>query len=273
MISVKVRQALVPSGLPELDYALNPYTGCAHACVYCYAREYVRSREVANNWGRVIVAKENLPDVLRIETRRLRRGVVGLATITDPYQPVEGERELTRASLEILLPACFSVSIQTKSDLVLRDASLLEEWRGKVDVGLTITTLDSSVARVIEPGAPPPSRRARALERIASRGVETWVFLGPIIPGLTDDVETIREVVELAASTGSVLYYDKLRVKKFMREGRGLAGELASRTRGYNWGKAFARVRELCRRYRVECRPGFEYGTAEPSGNLLSYLG
>lgn len=269
---LKVRQALVPSGLPDLDYALNPYVGCGHGCIYCYAREYVRDKMIASNWGRIVVVKENLIDVLRGEVSRLRRGVVGLATVTDPYQQVEREYGLSRAVLEILLPKCFNVSIQTKSDLVLRDLDLLEKWSGKVDVGFTITTLDDATARAVEPRAPPPSRRAWALERIASRGIETWVFVGPVIPGLTDDPDVLRDVVELAASTGSTLYYDKLRVKKFMYREQGLVKELALKAKSYRWSEVFNRIERLCKKYGVKYKPGFEYSTSESLGNLLKYL-
>jgi len=254
----RARSALSRSGLPDLDYALNPYVGCAHGCVYCYAREYVRDAKVAREWGRVVVVKENVADLLRREVSKLRRGVVGVSTITDPYQPVERELELTRKCLKVLLEAGFKVSVQTKSSLVERDLDLFEKHLHLVDVGFTITTLDEGAAKVLEPGAPPPRERARALERIASKGVETWVFLGPVVPGFNDSPESLEAVVELAASTGSALYVDKLRVKPFMLEGTPLQREIAKRAERYDWAKLFELAKSLCKKHGVELRHAFE---------------
>ena len=86
---IKVKQALSRSGLPDIDYALNPYAGCYHGCIYCYARAYTRYKDAAQNWGQVIYIKENIVDVLRKEVRRKKKGIVGISTITDPYQPIE----------------------------------------------------------------------------------------------------------------------------------------------------------------------------------------
>ncbi len=266
---VRVREALSRSGLPDLDYALNPYMGCWHACIYCYARLYTRVRDVAENWGEIILVKENIVDVLRREVRRKKPGVVGIGTVTDAYQPVEAVYGLTRKSIQVLLEHGFHTSIQTKNPLVLRDLDILVEHRGGVDVGFTITTLNNDIARIIEPRAPPPSARARALEKVAGEGVETWLFYGPIIPGLNDDEETILGLVELAEQTGSIFYYDKLRVKKFMEDPRHPLYAIAGRARRYPWRKLYEKIEETCRRRGVECRPGMEYETVERRVNTL----
>ncbi len=157
MIEIKVKTALSKSGLKELDYALNPYLGCRFSCVYCYAR-YFSPTEVKERWGEVVVVKSNLLEVLRREVAIKRKGVVGVSTITDPYQPIESERKLTRGSLKILLESGFRVSIQTKSPLVLRDLDLLLSHKEKVDVGLTITTANRDLSKTLEPLAPLPMR-------------------------------------------------------------------------------------------------------------------
>ncbi|MEM4036117.1 MAG: radical SAM protein [Fervidicoccaceae archaeon] len=254
----RVRGALSRSGLPGLDYALNPYVGCSHACIYCYGREYVRNEEVARSWGSVVVVKENLVEVLRKETSSVALGTVGLGTITDAYQPVERSEAVSRRSLEVLLSRGFGVSIQTKSSLVLRDVDLLEAYSSRVDVGFTITTLDESLAELIEPCAPPPSERARALEELSSRGIETWIFLGPIIPGVNDEFESIEEIIELASSTESVLYVDKLRVKPFMMRAEGPIRDYVAKARSYDWGRLLASIEELCEKRGAECRGAFE---------------
>ncbi len=120
------------------------------------------------------------------------------------------------------------MSIQTKSDLVIRDIDLLVSQ--PVDVGFTITTLSDDLARKVEPGAPPPSRRVKALERLCSEDIRTWIFLGPILPGAEDEIEAI---IELARTTESPLYYDRYRVKKFMKAG--IERELAEKAGKIDW--------------------------------------
>ncbi len=261
---VKVKEALTPSGLPDIDWAFNPYIGCSHACMYCYGRDYTRDEEVARSWGEVVAVKENIVSLLRYEVRRKKLGVVGVGTVTDAYQPIELDYELTKNSLKILLGSGFSASIQTKSDLVLRDKELLSKYRSRVDVGVTITTMNSDVAKFLEPNAPSPKARARALEQLSSLGISTWVFLGPIVPGYTDDLESIKEVVEVAASTKSILYYDKLRAKDFMLKPEHPLYHAARKALKYRWGELFKLITDLCRRYGVKCFPGLDYSR---SGN------
>ena len=214
----RVESALSKSGLPGLDYAFNPYIGCSHGCIYCYARLYTRNKQVADNWGKIVIVKSNIVDILKREIKRLKRGIVGIGTITDAYQPVEAVYKLTRSSLEILLNHGFNVSIQTKNPLVLRDLDILSSYKDNVDIGFTITTLDQRVASLIEPVAPLPKARIRAVEEISRRGIKSWIFYGPIIRGLNDDPRTIREIMQLAHNTGSILYYDLLHIKPFMKD-------------------------------------------------------
>ena len=208
---VRVRRALAPSALPEYDYSLNPYLGCLHGCLYCYAMDMTRGPPGAL-WGRVVYVKVNLLEVLRREAARLKPGVVGMSTITDPYQPPEARYRLARGALEILAEAGFHISIQTKSGLVVRDLDLLARYRHRVDVGVTITTMRDK-ARILEPLAAHPLARIRAVEKIAAAGVRTWVFLGPVIPGFNDDPSDLREVVEAAHAAGAEVVYDRYRPK------------------------------------------------------------
>jgi DNA repair photolyase len=252
-----VKSALSETGLPDLKYALNPYMGCAHGCVYCYARLYTRDKRASENWGGVVVVKYNLPRVLEREVWSRERGVVGVGTITDPYQPVEAYYEITVKSLRILLRAGFPVSIQTKNPLVLRDLELLVKHRDLVDVGFTITTLNYEKAKFIEPHAPPPSSRVEALRRLSARGVKTWVFYGPVIPGLNDDEETTRQLVKLAAETNSTLYYDPLHVKPFMKNPSHPLSEHIQRAT-WEWRlRVEENVLKTCRELGVKCKPGF----------------
>lgn len=260
---VRVRRALTRSGLPDIDYALNPYIGCSHGCIYCYARLYTDKEDIRERWGEVVLVKANLVKLLRREALRVR-GVVGVGTITDPYQPVEREYGLTRESLKVLLRRGLRVSIQTKSGLVTRDKDILVNHGNAVDVGFTITTLDEGVARWLEPGAPPPRERVRALEELSSAGLRTWVFYGPVIPGVNDGEDVIEGLVRLAADTGSTLYYDSLHVKPFMLSPTNPLRGAALAARKYDWGRLWRGLREECRRAGVVCREGFA-GDASPT--------
>lgn len=184
---MKVREvscstALSPSSLPGLDYALNPYRGCAIGCVYCYSPSVLRE---VRPWGRFVDVKRNIPAVLAKELKRSRRGVVGVGTVTDGYQPLEPRYRLTRYCLEQLARFDFPVSVQTKSSLVLRDLDVLRRIRD-VEVGVTITTLDEAMRRRFEPFSSPSARRLETLRKLNAEGVRTWAFVGPILPGTTD---------------------------------------------------------------------------------------
>ena len=211
---VKASAALSRSRLPGLDFALNPYRGCGHGCVYCYAADVLREKR---QWGSFVDVKVNLPVLLSKQRKKLS-GVIGLGTVTDPYQPVEEERRLTRYCLEQLARADCTVCIQTKSDLVLGDLDILKTLKN-VEVGFTVTTMDSELAGKLEPGAPEPARRIAALRELSEAKIKTWVFLGPVIPGLNDSEGSLARVLEAVADSGAErLLYDRLRLKPIVRE-------------------------------------------------------
>ncbi|GAY24809.1 radical SAM protein [Desulfurococcaceae archaeon AG1] len=263
IIEIRVSKALYRSKLPDLDYSLNPYQGCSFGCVYCYAIHFTGIEEAANNWGEVVAVKVNLVEVLRREVMHTtKKGVVGVSTITDPYMPIEARYSLTRRSIELLLAYRFRVSIQTKSPLVLRDLDMLRTHRDKVDVGMTITTMDPSLARVIEPRAPHPLARARALKKISDSLIYTWIFLGPIIPGLNDSEEHIEGVIGAASESNSLVIFDLLniydRTWSYMKE-RLDRDEVTKiyrvvryGSKGY-WSRIKSLVLKLCTKYGVMC--------------------
>ena len=198
------------SGISSVDYAINPYLGCEHGCVYCYARFMSRMGHVGERWGSFVDVKVNALERLRLEAPRRRKGIVLLSSVTDPYQPLERRFELTRGSLRILLEHKFPISILTKSDLVLRDIDLLQRF-DSCEVGLTITSKDDSVRRFFEPGASPVEARLAALRKLSDSGIATYVFLGPMLPYLSDEgLEILLD--ELAGCVNRVIV-DKLNIK------------------------------------------------------------
>jgi len=255
IIEIEISSALSPSGLPDIDYALNPYLGCYHGCLYCYARLYTRDRYISDNWGEVVAVKKNLLSVLQREVNSVKRGVVGVGTITDPYQPVEAIYKLSRGSIEILATKKFPISIQTKSSLILRDIDLLTKYRDLIDVGITITSTDNSMT-FLEPRASPPWARINAIRKLSEAGVKVWIFFGPIVPGINDDINTIREILTIAKETNSMLYYDSLHIKPFMLRNEYLMN-IVKEVKRYRWNDLFSMIKSLCREYNVLCKPGF----------------
>lgn len=217
----RCRAALSRSRIPGIDYALNPYVGCAHGCRYCYAefmRGYTGHAEV---WGSFVDVRINAAKQLANEVVRLRPGVIGLSTVTDPYQPLERKYQLTRSCLAVLQAGLFPVSILTKSPLVTRDIDLLCSL-AECEVGLTITTDDERMRRLFEPCAPPIGRRLEALQALIAAGLRTYAFVGPALPmnpqhlaklldGLVDEVlvdrmNYVHKVVSLYRAHGLTKY-------------------------------------------------------------------
>ena len=205
---VPCSSALNRCKIPGMDWCINPYVGCAHACVYCYASFMKRFTGHDEPWGTFVEAKENFAAVLARQVRRPRSGTVMIATVTDAWQPLEREAGITRACLEKLVDTGLAVSILTKSDLVLRDLDVLRAFGGllqedRVRVGFSIPVLSDDLAAFLEPGAPPPSRRLDALEHLSDAGISTWVFVAPILPGLGDSPTDLAHITKEARRRGA----------------------------------------------------------------------
>ena len=191
---ITVKSCLTSSKLS--DYVINPYLGCAHGCVYCYATFMRRFHDIAEPWGSFVHVKINSPELLARELTRAKAGRIWLSSVTDAYLPLEAEYRLTRRILEVLAAsprtAEFPLEILTKSALVRRDFDLLRALKG--DLGCSINTLDDSAARTIEPLAAPPSERVATLRAAHDAGISTYAFLSPVLPGITDLAQIFKEV-------------------------------------------------------------------------------
>lgn len=199
---IRCRSILNRSRIPGLDYAINPYLGCQHGCIYCYSDFMGRFHPHQEAWGNFVDVKINSAEVLQEQLRRAKPGLVSLSTVTDPYQPIERKFQLSRACLKMLAGSSLSVSILTKSDLILRDLDILVDLP-ELDVGFTITTLREEIRRIFEPGAPAIRSRLRAVEKISARGIQTWVFLGPVLPYFSDRLEIIAEMLNTFRDHGA----------------------------------------------------------------------
>lgn len=188
-------------------YGLNPYRGCEHGCIYCYARpfhEFLGFSAGLDFESRIMV-KYDAAEKLRkkFASRSWKPEAITLSGVTDPYQPVERKLEITRGCMEVFAEARNPVGIITKNYLVTRDMDLLEELSkyNAVHVTLSITTLDRDLARVMEPRTSQPYRRLDAIEKLAGRGISVGVNVAPIIPGLTD--HECADILEAAAEAGA----------------------------------------------------------------------
>lgn len=179
------KSILVNSNLPGCDYVINPYTGCQHGCLYCYATFMKKYTNHPEPWGEFLDVKINAPDVLRKELPRKKKGEVLFSSVTDPYLPLENKYRLTRKCLEILLPYQWSISFLTKSDLVLRDIDLFKKFKD-IEIGLSINTTSEKIQKLFEPKAISPIRRIETLRKLKARGIPTYAFCSPLLPFLVD---------------------------------------------------------------------------------------
>lgn len=206
---ITCKTALSRSGIYGWTYTINPYRGCEHACKYCFAPNILHRPRT--EWGTKLEVKKNLPSVLAKELKTVKPGLVGISSVTDPYQKAEESFKVTRYCLEQLLKFKFPISIITKSPLVLRDIDLLKRFN-HAEVTITITTLDEPLARIMEPKAPPIAARLKALAELNHEGIQSYAFLGPLLPVLEpNEVQAFMEQI-LATGVKTVMV-DTLNLK------------------------------------------------------------
>ena len=191
-----------------MDASINPYRGCEHGCIYCYARPYHEylGLSAGEDFESKIFVKENAAQLLReaLSAKSWTPQVIGMSGVTDPYQPIERKLRLTRRCLEVLAEFRNPVAVITKNHLVTRDIDILAPMArdGTAQVFLSITTLDDVLARVMEPRASRPGLRLDAIRRLRDAGIPAGVMVAPIIPALTD--HEVPAILEAAAEAGAM---------------------------------------------------------------------
>jgi DNA repair photolyase len=199
----------VPGGALPFDWTINPYRGCSHACVYCFARptHTYLDMNAGRDFETKIVVKVNAPDVLRRElaAKRWKGEHIAMGTGTDPYQRAEGRYKLMRGIMEALIDHRNPFSILTKGTLILRDLDLLLQAAevAPVSAAFSIGTLDERVWRETEPGTPHPKARMEAVRTLTDAGIPTGILMAPILPGISDRPDQLREVVGAAIDAGA----------------------------------------------------------------------
>ncbi len=194
---------------PDVGFetSINPYRGCEHGCIYCYARpthEYL-GLSAGLDFETKIFVKEDAPELLRRElsSPKWQPKPIAISGVTDPYQPAESHFRLTRACLKVLSEFRNPVGIVTKNYLVTRDIDILKELakHRAAMVAISITTIDPKLARVMEPRASQPDLRLKAIQKLSENGIPVTVLIAPVIPGLTD--HEIPRIVEKAVDAGA----------------------------------------------------------------------
>lgn len=229
------------------DASVNPYRGCEHGCIYCFARpthEYL-DFSLGLDFETKILVKEDAPELLRAElsAKCWRAQTLGFSGVTDPYQPVERKLKLTRRCLEVLAEFRNPVAMITKNHLITRDADLLAELarHGAAMACISVTTLDADLTRVMEPRASAPRARLEAIRALADAGVPVGVLVAPVIPGLTD--HEMLPIIAMAREHGaSFAGYVPLRLPFGLKD---LFGEWLGRHFPDRREKVLNRVRSL----------------------------
>ncbi len=259
-------------------YSFNPYTGCDHRCRYCYST-YIPSFFSARPKQRLLIRLER-------ELKNLPEGsLISMSNSSDPYPPMESELKLTRNSIRLMAQRNFRVLVITKSDIVMRDKDFLKNMRAAV--AITVTTLDEEIARKIEPSAPDPERRIRAMKKLKKAGIPVILRLDPVLPFLTED--EIEHVLERAEFVDHVVSSTlKLRKDSYSRISRAFP-ELKEVYRklyfrngekiGGNWyltkklrERLLSRVAEKCRELDLSyafCREGISFNAKSCDGSHL----
>jgi DNA repair photolyase len=179
-----------------MKWVVHPYTGCSHGCLYCYATSYIPRHSLVR-------AKNNFIERLRRDIDRIPKNIlIEMSSSSDPYPSIESQYNLTRRTLFTLLSRGFKVLVLTKSSLIVKDLDVLKKFRNNVVVSITITTLDESIALRLEPGAPLPSERLRAIEILTQSGIKVVARIDPIIPLVNDDFNNIKKLVSELSKRG-----------------------------------------------------------------------
>ena len=210
-IALENRSLLTRCTSPRVPFSwqINPYRGCEFACKYCYARythEFMEMRD-GLDFERKIYVKKHTAWLLRQELRQVRPGQsIAIGTATDPYQPAERKFGITRAVMEeFARHEGLSLGLVTKSDLIVRDLDLLQQIsaRNRFSIHMTITTTKTDLARILEPRAPRPDLRFKAVKKLVAAGISTSVNCAPVLPGITDSLKDLESVVHAAAAAGA----------------------------------------------------------------------
>jgi len=228
-------------------YVVNPYTGCQHACSYCYARFMKRVTGHKEPWGDFVDVKINAAELLQVEINKKKKARVWVSGVCDPYQPLEAQYKLTRQCLEILAQNNWPVTVQTRSPLVIRDIDIIKVAQD-FEVGFSVTTADDQVRKLFEPHAPPIDARLQALDQLHQAGVRTFAMIAPILPGAEGLGELLNGKIDYLLIDRMNYHYADWVYRKYGLEDK-LTPDFFERASG--------ELANACSKYGITCNPTF----------------
>lgn len=263
---IVVKGIVTRSNLPETDYVVNPYIGCQHGCIYCYAEFMKRFTDHHEKWGSFVDVKANALDVLG-KLEKYRGKSILFSSVTDPYHPIEAKYKLTRRLLKALVPAQPKIEILTKSRLVTRDIDVLKRFDDAI-VGVSLGILDENISRELEPHAAAPKLRIESLKKCKAAGLRTYAFLSPIFPYLTE----IKDIIDACEKHVDFLMFENLNVRphnqarifEFIRRTRPelleMYREMYLKDGHSYWDKLEKKIIALCKEQGKEAHIYFHHG-------------
>ena len=261
----KVKSVITKSNLPDADFVLNPYIGCQHACIYCYADFMKRfTGHGGEEWGSFVDIKVNAPEAITSKSVK-EDSIILIGSVTDPYQPLEAKYKVTRGCLERLLELQPRLEILTKSPLVLRDLDLLKQFKN-LRVGISVGILDEDLSRKLEPYASPPKRRLETLRKLHEEGINTYLFISPIFPGITD----FEELVRISRDYADKILFENLNIRannrrrifEFLKENKPELIPLYETIQKDNsyWNNLEVKISEYCEKANIPYKIYFHHG-------------
>jgi len=261
---VTAKSIITKSNIPGVDFVINPYIGCQHSCIYCYAEFMKRfTGHQGETWGEFLDVKNYDFDKIRLE--KYEGKTIILSSVTDPYTPLEVKYENTRKILENLVGIKARIEILTKSKLVERDIDLFKQFEN-ISVGISLSTLDDTFARLIEPKASKPRERLLALEKIARESIPTWVFISPIFPKVTD----WKEIIESSRTFNDEFHFENLnfrghnisRIMRIIEQEHPDLLEYYKRIKSdpFMWNEIEEDIIDFCGASGLSCKIAFHHG-------------
>ncbi len=261
---IKAKSIITKTGL-DADFVINPYIGCAHACIYCYARFMKKFTGHKESWGSFVDVKINAPDLILGNTDKYKSKSIIMGSVTDSYNPVERKYKITRKILEKLAPFQPNLEIITKSDLILRDIDLLKKFKN-IGVAVSLSFLDEKIRKQLEPLASPAENRINILKQLHKAGIKTVVFISPIFPEITDWQKVISETRNLADEywfenlnlyftiQSNVFNFLKKNYPKLIKKYK----EIYSGGSDF-WNNEERRIKEFCKKNNINCKIYFHH--------------
>ena len=260
----EAKSIITKSNIPQIDFVINPYTGCQHGCIYCYAEFMIRfTNHKGEKWGEFLDIKQFELD--KIKPQRYNGKRILLSSVTDPYLPLEKKYQNTRKILEKLVGTDAEVTILTKSKLVVRDIDLFKKFKN-IEVGISISTLNEEFARILERGASKPSDRFAAIKEIYESGIQTYIFISPFFPEITHYKAIIGETLDYTDTYSfENLNFRPHNIHRIMRIIKEYYPDLLSKykeiqkNRGY-WDSLEEEIGSYCKKMKLNYKIEFHHG-------------